>query len=165
MHTPLLPAVIAAAVDLSAEADAGIADHIVDVAAAWAASFGARLVLLTACPPPPVPVLGPLDPTDVTITAMHDVLRDTVAHAESRLQAVADRARQRGVDVTTQMITAPGHLPELLAHAANALPAQLLILGTRAKRGLAAAILGSVAEKTAHLSKVPVTLLPPPPLA
>ncbi len=164
MQTILLPAVIAAAVDLSKEADAGIADHIVDVAAAWAESFGARLLVMTACPPPPVPILGALDPTDITITAMHDVLRDTVAHAETRLQGLADRARARGLDVTTSMLTAPGHLPELIAAAAAAHPAQLLILGTHTRRGLAK-LLGSVAEKTAHLSKVPVTLLPPPPEA
>lgn len=160
----LLPAIIAAAVDLCKEADAGIADHIVDVAAAWAESFGARLVVMTACPPPPVPVLGPLDPTDITMSAMHEVLRETVAHAETRLLGLADRARLRGVDVTTKMLTAPGHLPELIAHAALEHPAQLLILGTHTRRGMAK-LLGSVAEKTAHLSKVPVLLLPPPPQA
>jgi len=164
MQTMLLPAVIAAAVDLSKEADAGIADHIVDVAAAWSESFGARLLLMTACPPPPVPVLGALDPTEITITAMHEVLRETVHHAETRLQELADRARARGLEVTTKMLTAPGHLPELISQAALEHPAQLLILGTHTRRGLAA-LLGSTAEKTAHLSKVPVTLLPPPPPA
>ena len=163
MHKPLLPAVIAAAGDLSVEADAGIADHIVDVAAAWAESFGARLLIMTACPPPPMPVLGALDPTDITISAMHEVLRETVAHAERRLQQVANRARSRGVDVTTKMLTAPGHLPDLISTAAIEHPAQLLVLGTRARRGFAA-LLGSVAEKTAHHTKIPVTLLPPPPL-
>ena len=167
MTTPLLPNVVVAAVDVSSDADPVIAAHIVDVAAAWAESTGARLVLLTACPPPPIPSFGPLDPANVAVITMREMVASMVLRANELLMQLADRARQRGVETTTSTVTEPGRLPELIADAAVAATGGeqkgLLVLATRGRRGLAVKLLGSVAERTSHLAKVPVLLLPPPP--
>lgn len=167
MTTPLLPAVVVAAVDVSSDADPVIAAHIVDVAAAWAESVGARLVLLTACPPPPIPSFGPLDPANVAVITMREMIESSVLRANELLLQLAERGRQRGVATTTSTITEPGRLPELIADAAvkevGGEQKGLLILATRGRSGLAVKLMGSVAERTAHLSKVPVLLLPPPP--
>lgn len=165
MTTPLLPNVIVAAVDVSS-ADPVIAAHIVDVAAASAESTGARLVLLTACPPPPIPSFGPLDPANVAVITMREMIESSVLRANELLMQLADRARQRGVETTTSTITEPGRLPELIATAALAETGGehkgLLVLATRGRRGLVVKLLGSVAERTAHLARIPVLLLPPP---
>jgi nucleotide-binding universal stress UspA family protein len=155
----LLPAVVAAAVDLSPEADLSIADDIVDVAAAWAESMGARLVILTAATPPPVGIAAAVNL--VAPGGLTETQREHVVFAEAHLLQLADRARARGLDVTASVITSPGPLPELLASTAAEHHAGLLVLASRGKRGLARVLLGSVAEKTAHLSTVPVLLLPP----
>lgn len=164
MTPPLLPQVVVAAVDVSVESDPTIAAHIVDVAAAWAERTGARLVLLTACPAPPIPSFGPLDPQNVSIIAMREMVDAMCTRANELLLQLAERARQRGVDVSVQTITEPGRLPDLIAdaavHATGGEGHGLLVLATRGKKGLGR-LLGSVAERTAHLSKVPVLLLPP----
>lgn len=164
MSTPLLPQVVVAAVDVSVESDPTIAAHIVDVAAAWAQSTGARLVLLTACPAPPIPSFGPLDPQNISVIAMREMVDAMWTRANAMLLQLAERARERGVDTSVQAITEPGRLPDLIADAAvNAIGGEsrgLLVLASRGKKGFGR-LLGSVAERTAHLSKVPVLLLPP----
>jgi nucleotide-binding universal stress UspA family protein len=164
MTTPLLPQVVVAAVDVSVESDPTIAAHIVDVAAVWAERTGARLVLLTACPAPPIPSFGPLDPQNVSVIAMREMVDAMCSRANELLLQLAERGRQRGVDTSVQTITEPGRLPDLIADAAvKATGGEghgLLVLASRGKKGLGR-LLGSVAERTAHLSKVPVLLLPP----
>jgi nucleotide-binding universal stress UspA family protein len=155
----LLPAVVAAAVDLSPEADLSIADQIVDVAAAWAESMGARLVILTAASAAPVGITAAVNL--VVPGGLSEAQRAHVVFAEAHLLQLVDRARALGLDVTASLITSPGPLPELLASTAAEHHAGLLVLASRGKRGLMHALLGSVAEKTAHLSTVPVLLLPP----
>jgi nucleotide-binding universal stress UspA family protein len=165
--TGIKSAVVVAAVDTSVDADPTIAAHIVDVASAWAESFGGRLVILTACPPPPIPSFGPLDPANVALITMRTMLESAVTRANELLLQLAERGRERGLAITTTTITEPGRLPDLIADAAlaevGAATRGLLVLGTRGRTGLAVKLLGSVAERTAHLSELPVLLLPPPP--
>jgi nucleotide-binding universal stress UspA family protein len=89
------------------------------------------------------------------------VLAARERHAHAALERLQARASARGVTTTTIVLTTPGRLPELLAAAASEQRAELLVLASRARRGLAHRLLGSVAERTAHLSHVPVLLLPP----
>lgn len=154
----LLPAVVAAAVDLSPDADLTIADDIVAAAAAWAEAVGARLVILTAAFSVPVGVAAAVNL--VAPGSVPEAHREHIVFAEAHLLQLADRARARGIDVTASMITTPGPLPELLAATAAEHHAGLLVLGSRNTRGFARALLGSVAEKTAHLATIPVLLLP-----
>ncbi len=168
MSTPsFLPAVVIAAVDSSADADPVVAAHIVDVAAAHAAAVSASLVVLSVIPPPAVPSLGPLDPAQVAASAM--AAQVTASHdvAEALLLQLATRAQKHGVSTKTLAIMKPGHLPQLVheaaLEAAGGADRGLLVLATSGRRGLKKKILGSVAEKTAHLAELPVLLLPPPP--
>jgi nucleotide-binding universal stress UspA family protein len=163
MTTHAIPQVVIAAVDVSFDSDPAIAAHIVDVAASYARLASVPLVILTACPPPPIPSLGPLDPLNVSVIAMREVLDAMLAQARERLQQLVERAHKEGVVATVHMLTEPGRLPDLLADAATAIAGEergLLILSSRGKKGLAR-LLGSVAERTAHLARVPVLLLPP----
>lgn len=164
MSTPALPHVVIAAVDVAVDSDPVIAAHIVDVAAAWASRCGAEMAILTACPPPPIPSLGPLDPHNVSVVAMREMLDGMLAQANERLAQLAARAHKAGVVATIHTLTEPGRLPDLLAEAAVTIAGGdgrgLLVLSSRGKKGLGR-LLGSVAERTAHLSRVPVLLLPP----
>jgi len=164
MSTPHLPQVIVAAVDASPESDAALAAFIVDAAATYAESMGARLVILTACPPPPIPSFGPLDPQNVALETMTHLIAATTRHANELLLQLADRARTHGVPTETKAVTAPGRLPDLINDAAAAAVGSsrgLLILASRGRGGLARRVLGSVAELTAHAATMPVMLLPP----
>jgi nucleotide-binding universal stress UspA family protein len=164
MTTPSLPHVVIAAVDVSVDSDLAIAAHIVDVAAAWAHRLGAHCAILTACPPPPIPSLGPLDPQNVSVVAMRQMLDAMGLQTNERLTQLAERAHKMGVVATVHTLTEPGRLPDLLAQAAVTIAGGdgrgLLVLSSRGRKGLGR-LLGSVAERTAHLSRVPVLLLPP----
>jgi len=162
MHQPAMspPRLIACAVDVAPDADPTIAEHIVDAAAAWAAPFGATLVLLHASPPPP-PLPAMHTGSEAAVEAFAGVWKAQHQHVADALARLAARATARGVTTTTRVVTEPGRLPDLLAQAALDVGAQLLVVGSRSRRGLAHRLLGSVAERTAHLSHVPVLLLPP----
>lgn len=155
-----LPRCVACAVDVDGDADPAVAQHIVDVAAAWARAAGATLSILHACPPPPTLPSVP-HASAAAAAALADVLAARERHVRAALDVLQERASASGVKATTALITTPGRLPELLAAAATAQGAELLVLASRARRGIAQRLLGSVAERTAHLSHVPVLLLPP----
>jgi nucleotide-binding universal stress UspA family protein len=165
--TTPLPSVVIAAIDSSPGADPVIAAHIVDVAAAYASSLSASVVVLSVIPPPSIPSLGPLDPQMVAASAMAAQVTASHEAAEAFLLQMATRAQAHGVSTKTIAIMTPGHLPQLIndaaLDAAGGADRGLLILATSGRRGLAKKILGSVAEKTAHLAELPVMLLPPPP--
>jgi nucleotide-binding universal stress UspA family protein len=157
---PSLPRCIACAVDVDGDADPAVAEHIVDVASTWALAAGATLSILHACPPPP-PLPAVSHGSEAAAAALTEVLAARDQHVRTRLKRLAERAAARGVTTTTTIVTTPGRLPELLAAAAAEQGAGLLVLASRARKGLAQRLLGSVAERTAHLSPVPVLLLPP----
>ncbi len=166
MSTLHLPTVVIASVDVSPDADPALAARITDAAASYAESVGARLVVLTACPPPPLPNFGPLDPQSIALETFNELVKTQLRHANELLLKLAERGRERGLDVHTNAITEPGRLPDLIHEAA--LDAQknhggraLLILAARGRGGLSRRLLGSVAERTAHIATMPVLLLPP----
>ena len=157
-----LPRHIAAAIDVAPDADAVIAAHVVDTAAALAERCGASLTLLHACPPPPNLVPPPLDVWNVAAASLAELVKAQAEHAKGELAKLEARVKQRGVTVDSVAITDPGPLPALLAQTAKDQGCDLIIICTRGKRGLGRVLLGSVAERTAHLAEVPIMLLQPP---
>lgn len=84
---------------------------------------------------------------------------------EKILAAACDAAREAGFEADAALIetTAPDeHVAEAIAREAARQAADLVVLGTHGRRGFQRLILGSVAERMARLSPVPVMLVPAP---
>jgi nucleotide-binding universal stress UspA family protein len=94
--------------------------------------------------------------------SMLELVEARATSARARLEKLADRIRGKGIDVETRVVTDDGRIPDLIKKAAVDAGADLLVLASHGRRGIAHALLGSVAERAAHLSRIPVLLLPPP---
>jgi nucleotide-binding universal stress UspA family protein len=79
--------------------------------------------------------------------------------ARSYLERVATRMRARGLHVTTQMISAHGPGEQILG-LAQAIGADLLVVGTHGARGVERMLLGSVADKVIRGASQAVLVVP-----
>lgn len=115
---------------------------------------GGRVVLMTAlgAPDPHTMVGGSIKP--------HVDLAQARAEAEAKLRAEAKRAAigQALLDVIVRDRRAE---EEVLA-AAEAVGADLIVLGTRGQRGFKRWLLGSVSEEITKKTEIPVLLVPLP---
>jgi nucleotide-binding universal stress UspA family protein len=118
--------------------------------AAWlAAKSGARLHILHACA---LPVHG-ITPYEVVVpTGVWDQIHASAAESLEEVRAKA--AVDSGADVTGEVTDRlPG---EAIQSAIDAMPADLVVMGTRGLTGLKHAVLGSVAERTLRTAPCPV---------
>jgi nucleotide-binding universal stress UspA family protein len=139
--------------------DLSIAEHLVDAMSDLALAFQGRLTIAYAAVPriPGIPAM-PETPAPV-VEAMQESLRHSRSRAEQNLEALARRAQARGVAAEALMIDAVAGIGETIAAAANERQADLIALSSHGRRGLQRLLLGSVADRVAHLSTVPVFLL------
>jgi nucleotide-binding universal stress UspA family protein len=115
--------------------------HAFEVAAALAADYRARLVVLHVHEPPlPLGELVPSDPA-----GYHETLLENLRELKPSGQVAADYR----VEV--------GTVAEGIVRVANEINCDLIVLGTQGKSGLRRAILGSVAESV--LRKSPCLVL------
>lgn len=149
-------------VDVDPSADRALAERLVDDACAFAKAHGASLLLLHVAVPLLSPMAPPIDVVSTSYRAMLDVAEARNATCGRTLFALEERARSAGVQATSLLTSRPGSVPAIIAEVADEEGADIVMMTTHARRGLRRAVLGSVAERTAHLCKVPVLLLPPP---
>jgi nucleotide-binding universal stress UspA family protein len=113
-----------------------------DLALTLADGFGARVTLLAV-----VPIVGALPGIEGPVAALEESTRRALAAETSRLEEQLSGVQgvmRRGVP-----------WEEILA-ASNELGADLIVVGTRGRRALPRALLGSVAERVLRLAAVPV---------
>jgi nucleotide-binding universal stress UspA family protein len=126
------------------------AGHALDLAIALAAPSEAKITLLHTCWIPPMAYAG-LDsggmywPTDELAKA-----------AKKELEAAITLAKTKGSYFRIEPLLVTGTPWEQILNAAKERGADLIVMGTHGRRGLAHAFLGSVAEKVVRLSPVPV---------
>jgi len=77
--------------------------------------------------------------------------------ADTALAAAIDARRGRGVDLTG--LIRQGVAWETIHQVADEVSADLIVVGTHGRKGLAHALLGSVAEKTIRTAKRPVVVV------
>jgi nucleotide-binding universal stress UspA family protein len=87
------------------------------------------------------------------------LVQDIRRAAESLLRDAAQRARQAQLSVQTELLEQGSRVGEALVEAAGKWPADLIVMGTHGRRGLARAALGSDAEYVVRNSGLPVLLL------
>jgi nucleotide-binding universal stress UspA family protein len=109
-----------------------------ELAADWARAFGATLHLVHGLELR-MPFVTPYE------VSVPDALIDA-AYAEGRKRLDALAARLSGVDVRTELASAPAHAA--LGGVAERVRADLIVTGSRGLGGIKHAVLGSVAERT-----------------
>lgn len=134
------------------------ARHAWSYALTFAHAFNAELVVLHVVAPPPRPIdaFG----AQVDPTALLDSLR---AEADAALTRLAQDARNRGLRCRAE--TRVGVDYEEIVEAASLQRADLIVMATHGRTGLAHALLGSVAERVVRRAPCPVLTVRHPALA
>jgi nucleotide-binding universal stress UspA family protein len=78
-------------------------------------------------------------------------------HSEDILRPAIEKAKRAGVPFTTEVLV--GDIPESIASRAEALACDGIVMGTRGMSAIGNLVMGSVATKLVHLTKLPVTLV------
>ncbi len=99
-----------------------------------------------------LPELSPLEPGEVWATINEQT---RTKHAESALRERLSAPAYAGIQITI-LFGAPGH--QIAAHAA-AIRADMIILPSHGRTGLAHLLIGSVAERVVRLAHCPVLVL------
>ena len=124
-------------------------EHSIDVAIELARRCDAKITLMHAWFIPPVPYGGPFTPVVDEIRRAAEVTMDA-ALARVRERFPASDCVLSGGDPGTRIIAA-----------AQEIDADLIVIASHGRRGLARAVLGSVAERVVRLSPIPVLTVPP----
>ncbi len=83
-----------------------------------------------------------------------DYFKDVEGAAENRLTSLATSLRDKGVAVET--LAKEGYPPEVIVDEAETAQADLIVMGTHGRSGLAHLLLGSTAERVVQHAKCPV---------
>lgn len=149
-------------VALEPEADIALARYAVDTAADIAKSYGSTLVLAHAPTPLRPTTTVSVDFTGEMQKALAAVYDARVEQARQDLQALKERVMERGVEAKTVVPSELDGVAERVVRVAGEEGADLVVLCSHGRRGVRRFLLGSVAERIAHLSPVPVMLLKVP---
>jgi nucleotide-binding universal stress UspA family protein len=123
--------------------------NALQLAAALARDYRARLVLLHVLPRPVVAYgdgLVPPDPEDLRAEVREELDRLTVP----------------GPDLPTDRRVAEGDPAGVILHLAREAPADLIVLGTHGRTGLGRLLMGSVAEQVVRRAPCPVLTVATP---
>ncbi len=123
-------------------------------AAGLGARLGARVVILHVAElPSDVKPDTHVRPEGADRTASDYLVADT----RERLEPFAAAARELGATVDVDVRVGP--VVSTIADTSTSIGADLIVMGTHGRTGLARLVLGSVAEGVAHVSHVPVMLV------
>lgn len=150
-------------VDIDALADVGLAETLVDAAADLAKRVGAKLTLLHVARPVLAPMSPPMELVDLSYQTVREIEASRNKLAIERLVSLTTRATASGVKADHVLDVEAGSVPKAILETAKAQHADLIVLSSHGRRGIQRLLLGSVAERTVHLSPIPVLLLPPSP--
>ena len=125
----------------------------IDVALAVAKKFESRITLVNAFDVGPFATMTPFAPAlDV---------EPLIAAAEKELKSSLTKVRADWPK--TDAFFRRGAPYEAILESAKAHDCDLIVIGTHGRRGMARALLGSVAERVVRLSSIPVLTVHPPP--
>lgn len=78
-------------------------------------------------------------------------------HSEDILRPAIEKAKAAGVAFTSQVLI--GDIPKSIVSCAETLACDGIVMGTRGMSAVGNLVMGSVATKVIHLTKLPVTLV------
>jgi nucleotide-binding universal stress UspA family protein len=126
-------------------------DRALEFALELARKFEARITIVHAYQ---IPVMGFADGGYI---AGAEVASQLATAAQNRLDAVIESKKASGIPMTA--VLREGVAWEEINALAKEVEADLIVIGTHGRRGLARALLGSVAENVIRTSTVPVLVI------
>lgn len=137
------PQIILVATDFSLAAETAL-----DYALSLAANLGAKVFLLHAYQ---LPIVGF---PDGVLVPTAKIASGIIMLAEKELADCVAKRKESGVQIVPMLKQADAR--EAILEAAEEVSADLVIMGTHGRRGIARALIGSVAEAIVRASPVPV---------
>lgn len=128
---------------------------VVNHAAALAQAFGAKLWLLHVAAPNPDFVGYEAGPQYI-----RDIRADTLRDEHATLQEMVARLQADGIHGYPLLVMGP--TVETILAEAERLAADLVVMGTHGRRGLAKAFLGSTSDEVLRANSYPVLVIPTP---
>jgi nucleotide-binding universal stress UspA family protein len=126
-------------------------DDSLDYAVNLAAQLGATVCVIHVYA---IPVYGFPDGAIITSAELATRLSEA---AQKHLDAAVDSRKGRGVELSSVLVT--GNPWEEISTVAKSEKADLIVMGTHGRRGVARALLGSVAERVLRTSAIPVLVV------
>ncbi|HEX4445803.1 MAG TPA: universal stress protein [Polyangiaceae bacterium] len=126
-------------------------DLAIDWTIALARRLGSRVTLMHSYE---IPIVGF---PDGALVATPDVATQLAEASRTALDNAV--AKRQGLEVEVDGILREGIAWEQINRVADEMAVDLVVIGTHGRRGLARALLGSVAEKVVRTAHVPVTLI------
>jgi universal stress protein A len=130
-----------------------LSTEAVDTAIGFAEAFGAMLDLVYVAPELSIALPPPMDAISLPFDAAA-----AMNEASKRTSAEQERLRGRGIPCESSVLVGRADT-EIVAHAEKT-HADLIIIGTHGRGGLAHALFGSVAEKVVQHAHCPVLSVP-----
>jgi nucleotide-binding universal stress UspA family protein len=124
--------------------------HAIEYALAFASAYRAELRLLHVVYPPSYGVGADGINIDITVQMTEHVEKTS----REQLHALAENARTSWPEVTEEILTGVPFLE--IIRSARAAQADLIVMGTHGRTGLAHALIGSVAERVVRKAPCPV---------
>ncbi|HEX75073.1 MAG TPA: universal stress protein [Dehalococcoidia bacterium] len=116
---------------------------------------GASVILLQVIQPP-----GTIGATTMLVSATEDAVRAMHDAGENYLSGVAERLGEKGIKTTYEVVT--GDPADKIVEYAEDKRVSLIAMSTHGRGGIARWVLGSVADKVLHGTKIPVLLVRSP---
>ena len=123
------------------------AEHALNVALSMAADMKAKLLVLAVIRPPEV----------AESAEFNAVLDEGRERYESSFVPIRERARQKGIDLETDVVV--GHPADQILHRADAIQASLVVMGKRSHTILHRWMLGSNTERVLKYAHCPVMIV------
>ena len=157
--SPFAPRRVVVPVDALSEDGLAFGRRALEVATSLVKPTGGTVLLLSALSPP-FPFAG----IDIS-REFEETVRAAESAKATRSQEVLDGLaaipRAAGVGVESLLLAEVGGDAARIVEAAEREKADLIVLTSHHRKGFEHFFMGSVAERVAHLSKIPVLLLPP----
>jgi nucleotide-binding universal stress UspA family protein len=123
------------------------AEHALNVALSMAGDMKAKLFVLAVIRPPEL----------AESAEFNAVLDEERERYESSFVPVRERAKQKGIDLETEVVV--GHPAEQILHRADAIQASLIVMGKRSHTILHRWMLGSNSERVLKYAHCPVMIV------
>jgi nucleotide-binding universal stress UspA family protein len=93
--------------------------------------------------------------------ALEDLRNSDAASLDASEKVAAEQARDAGLNAAPRVASTGQTAAEAIIEAAEALDAELIVVGSRGRRGLHAALLGSTSTTVLHRTGRPTLVVPP----
>lgn len=133
-----------------------VSDRALDEATKLAREMHSIILLLHVCEE--IPIVW--EPDSMNTTLMQDSLEVVVDAGKELLEKHRKKFTEQRVTIETKLVeTYDGRIGSVISDEAQKWDADLLIVGTHGRKGIAHLLMGSVAEQVARTASMPVLLV------